>query len=290
VIVAGIDHAREPEGRDRAGGGRSDLATRVAAAAVLAPLALGIAYLGGVVFTLFWGVAALLVWWEWSVLSAGAGARTVFLIGSAALVAAIASALASAWLSVFLCVAGGALLAGFMTSGRRRAAVGGGVLYAGALIVAPVLLRADPYIGFAAIVFVFALVWATDVAAYFAGRAIGGPRLAPRLSPKKTWSGAIGGLAGGAAAAVVIASWAGVGTLPAAALVGAGLSVIAQAGDLFESGFKRCYGAKDSGRLIPGHGGVMDRLDSFIAAALGAAVIGVLRGGFDAPARGLLIW
>jgi phosphatidate cytidylyltransferase len=288
IAVAGIDHAGE--GTDRAVASRSDLLTRVVSAAVLAPLALVIAYLGGAIFTLFWGGAALLVWWEWSTLSAGAGARAIFLTGSGALVAAIAFALAAAWLPVLLCVSAGAVLVGSMASGRRRLAVGGGVVYAGAVLVAPVLLRVDPQYGFVAIVFVFALVWATDVAAYFAGRAIGGPKLARRLSPKKTWSGAIGGLAGGAAAAILTALWAGVGAWPALALVGMGLSVTAQAGDLFESGFKRCYGAKDSSRLIPGHGGMMDRLDSFIAAAAGAAIIGVLRGGFDAPARGLMIW
>jgi phosphatidate cytidylyltransferase len=254
----------------------------------MAPLAVGVAYLGGPPFTLFWGVAALLVWWEWSNLAAGPAARLVFLGGAAALVAAIGFALAAAWLAVVLCVIAGAVLAGALAS--QRASVGGGVLYAGAALVAPVVLRHDPHYGFAAIVFLFALVWATDVLAYFVGRAVGGPKLAPRLSPKKTWSGALGGLAAGAGAAVAAALWAGVGAWLPAALMGAVLSVAAQAGDLFESGLKRCYGAKDTSRLIPGHGGVMDRLDSFIAAALGAAIIGVLRGGFDAPARGLMIW
>jgi phosphatidate cytidylyltransferase len=119
---------------------------------------------------------------------------------------------------------------------------------------------------------------------------IGGPKLLPRVSPKKTWSGAIGGLAGAVLAAVAVAGAAGLSGLFAIALVAAILSVAAQAGDLFESQLKRRFGVKDSGHLIPGHGGLMDRLDGFVVAAAVAALIGILRGGVEAPARGLLVW
>ena len=166
----------------------------------------------------------------------------------------------------------------------------GGVVYAGALLIAPAMLRSDPQWGLAALLFLFANVWATDIFAYFCGRAIGGPLLWPRVSPKKTWSGAVGGLAGGVAASVAVAYASGVGKLGIVGVMACVLSVLAQAGDLFESSVKRRFGAKDASHLIPGHGGLMDRLDGFIVAALAALLIGIVHQGIAAPARGLLLW
>ena len=165
-----------------------------------------------------------------------------------------------------------------------------GLVYAGLLFVAPTLLRGDPSLGITAIFFLFAIVWTTDIAGYFAGRAIGGPKLAPAISPKKTWSGAIAGLLG---SIVVVAL--GSRYIPDARivpLVGIAviLSIFSQAGDLGESALKRHFNVKDSSQVIPGHGGVLDRLDGFWAAAVCAAIIGLARGGFAEPARGLLIW
>lgn len=165
-----------------------------------------------------------------------------------------------------------------------------GIVYAAAMFAAPVLLRADASYGLLAIVLLFAIVWSTDIFGYFAGRAIGGPKLLPSVSPKKTWSGAIAGTLGAMIVAVVVASLFGSFGTGAVAAVALLLSVCAQAGDLFESFVKRKFGAKDSSQLIPGHGGVMDRLDGFWAAALAACVIGVSRGGLGDAARGLLIW
>ena len=111
--------------------------------------------------------------------------------------------------------------------------------------------------------FLFAIVWATDIAAYFAGRTIGGPKLMPAVSPKKTWSGAIGGALGAVVAGLIVVESAGLGVTPALVILAFMLSAVAQAGDLIESAIKRHFGAKDSSALIPGHGGLMDRLDGF---------------------------
>ena len=138
--------------------------------------------------------------------------------------------------------------------------------------------------------FLFAVVWSTDIAGYFAGRAIGGPKLMALVSPKKTWSGAIVGTIGAMIMAVLVAPL--FGSFNSAALAGIALllSVFSQVGDLLESWIKRRFGAKDASGLIPGHGGVMDRLDGFWAASLVACLIGLLRGGFDGATRGLLVW
>jgi len=165
-----------------------------------------------------------------------------------------------------------------------------GIGYAGTLLLAPLLLRADDGYGFFAIALLFAVVWTTDVLGYFVGRAFGGPKLLPTVSPKKTWSGAIAGTLGAMIVAVLVASFFGAFNRMAIAIIALLLSLVAQLGDLFESWVKRRFGAKDASQLIPGHGGVMDRLDGFWAAALLGCLIGLLRGGFDSAARGLLVW
>ena len=164
------------------------------------------------------------------------------------------------------------------------------MVYAGALCSGPLCCGAIRNGVSRHFYFSFATVWTTDIFAYFCGRAIGGPLLWPRISPKKTWSGAIGGLIGGVAAGVAVAYASGVGRLGIVGVMGLLLSVLAQAGDLFESAVKRRFGAKDASRLIPGHGGLMDRLDGFLVAAVAALLIGLLRAGTAAPARGLLVW
>jgi len=219
----------------------SNLALRIVSAAVLAPLAVIAAYLGGWPFALFWGLAAIAVLWEWTALVTGPG-----------------------WIVA-------------------------GIGYASVLLAAPMVLRADGEFGFLAILNLFAIVWTTDILGYFAGRAFGGPKLLPAVSPKKTWSGAIAGTLGAMMVAVLIAFSFRI-NMPAIAMLALLLSVMAQLGDLLESWVKRKFGAKDASHLIPGHGGVMDRLDGFWAAALAGCVIGLLRGGLDGAARGLLIW
>jgi phosphatidate cytidylyltransferase len=153
-----------------------------------------------------------------------------------------------------------------------------------------VVLRSDAALGFAAILFVFAVVWLSDIAAYFTGRALGGPKLMPRVSPNKTWSGAIGGTLAGMLGGVLVARYFGLANLTGTAVVAVVLSVVSQAGDLFESAVKRRFDTKDASQLIPGHGGLMDRLDGFVTAALAAVLIGIAHGGMPAPARGLMVW
>ena len=282
-----------------ASSGGSELILRILSGLVLAPLAVGVAYLGGWAFVVFWSIAALLVLWEWCTLVAGGERSTILLIAGAAVLLAILLAATAADAegshSVRLVAGGTLLLMGMLAtaalaSSDRRVWTAAGIPYAGLLGMAPIVLRNDAQYGFLAIVFLFAVVWATDIVAYFVGRAVGGPKLAPRISPKKTWSGAVGGTVAAIGAALTVAIAAGLPNLPAVGLVAAAASALAQAGDLFESALKRRFGAKDSSHLIPGHGGLMDRLDGFVAAAVLAMLIGLIHGGVDEPARGLLVW
>jgi phosphatidate cytidylyltransferase len=268
----------------------NNLLLRVISAAVLAPLALVAAYIGGLPFALFWGIAALVVLWEW--LTLVVGANYWLMVVSCAAAIAVADFLA--WLgrpvTALFMIGLGALAGAIFAPSERRLWVIAGTGYAGGMVLAPVFLRADAGFGFAAILLLFAIVWTTDVLGYFAGRVIGGPKLWSAVSPKKTWSGAIAGTIGAVAIALFIAAQFGSFDKIAIIVVALLLSIIAQAGDLFESWVKRQFDAKDSGQIIPGHGGVMDRLDGFWAAAVAGCVVGLLRGGLDEPARGLLIW
>ena len=266
-----------------------NLMLRIASAAILAPLAIAIAYLGDWPFTTFWTMAAVAVWWEWIGLVQPQGRNVVLATGASILILeGILIQIGSGPLVIMMIALG--TLAAIVTAGRKGPLTCAGILYASALLIAPVIIRGDISLGFAAILFVFAIVWGTDIGGYFAARLIGGPKLAPAISPKKTWSGAVGGTIAGVGAGLAVAFWAyGQFSAPLVALA-VGMSVASQAGDLFESWLKRSVDAKDSGGLIPGHGGVMDRLDGFIFAAALAAFVGVLRGGFESPASGILIW
>jgi len=268
----------------------NNLWLRVVTSLVLAPLALGAAYAGGPLFLAFWSLAALGVLWEWQTLVCAADRAAAVAVGGGTLAGA-ALLLAFDWPAaalalVFLGLLGIAAVA----AGGRRAWCLSGLAYAAALLFAPVALRGDPVWGLPAILFIFVIVWLTDIAAYFAGRAIGGPKLLPQISPNKTWSGAIGGAAAAVAGGLLLAWQAGAGHLGAIALVALALSIVSQAGDLLESAVKRRFGAKDSSALIPGHGGLMDRLDGFVAAATAALLIGLAHGGTSAPGRGLMVW
>jgi phosphatidate cytidylyltransferase len=176
-----------------------------------------------------------------------------------------------------------------LLSPERRGWSAAGFFYAAAALVASVLVRLDPNEGLAALIFVLLVVWVTDIGGYFAGRGIGGPKLWPRVSPKKTWAGALGGFAGSLVIAAGFAAF-GLGKPLPLLLLAAILSVASQLGDLFESAVKRRFGVKDSSHIIPGHGGLLDRLDGFVAAIVLAALFGFLRGGIDGVGRALMVW
>jgi phosphatidate cytidylyltransferase len=270
----------------------SELGKRLVSAIVMAALAIGAVVLGGWPFLVFWAAAAIGVFWEWSAMTAG-GAVLPRTFGFITLAVSALSAGVGHFDNALLVLAAAfvAVAVGEAANGAHhpiwRAA---GIAYAGVVLLAPVVLRGDHDYGLVAILFLFAVVWSTDVLGYFVGRAIGGPRLAPAVSPNKTWSGACGGAFGAVVAGVAVVSIArGVPLLPAAA-VALALSIVSQSGDLFESAVKRRFGVKDTSHVIPGHGGLMDRLDGFIAASGVAALVGIMRGGFDDPARGFLLW
>jgi len=280
------------------GGAPRDLARRVASAAVLAPIAIVVAYIGGWPFVGLCALAAGVILWEWTWLVARGADLRILVPGWAALIAATVLAAENLpGAAIGMLAIGAALSAGAIAAWPRRyPAVNpaswavAGVIYAGVAFLGPAILRADPDWGFVVLVFLFATVWATDSLAYLFGRAIGGPLLWPALSPHKTWAGSLGGLVGGVAAGTLVAYASGGIGLGVAGVLALVLSLVAQGGDLLESAVKRRFGAKDTSHLIPGHGGVMDRLDAFLAAALVALLIGAVHDGLAAPGRGLLIW
>ena len=275
---AGSARALPDPNTPRTGGARrwADLRVRIVSAAILAPVALGCAWMGGAAWLVLVCAAGGAVAAEWVALCGG---RAWTVSGMVVPGAVIAACLSTA--RADLVTAAAALALGAVVS--LRATVGAGVLYAGLAGMALLWLRDDPVAGQANVMFLIVAVVSSDIGAYACGRIVGGPRLAPVISPGKTWSGAIGGLAvaavAGAGAAALLGS-----PSPAAAGIALLLAAVAQAGDLFESWVKRRSGVKDSGWLIPGHGGVMDRLDGFLAAGPAAAVIAVCVG------RGMLLW
>jgi phosphatidate cytidylyltransferase len=265
-----------------------NLLMRIVVAAVLIPLAVAIAYAGGWLWTALVTLAAIGLFLEWLTVVGLAGATRVSVPGVVALAVA-GLCLAIGRLDVALIVLAIGLVVAVSMAPERRNWVAAGFLYAAAAEIASVLVRLDPVKGFAALMFVLLIVWVTDTGGYFAGRGIGGPRLWPKVSPKKTWAGAGGGFAASLAVAIGFAAFGLGNTLPLLVL-GAVLSIASQLGDLFESAVKRRFGVKDSSHIIPGHGGLMDRLDGFVAAVVVAALFGFLRGGADGVGRGLMVW
>jgi phosphatidate cytidylyltransferase len=271
-----------------AGQGSRNLLTRVVAGAVLAPVAIAIAYAGGWLWTALVTLAAIGLYIEWLTIVGAARETRVVASGTVAVaIAGLCLALGRIDAALLALVLGLAAVALFSQQRRGWSVAGFG--YAAVAQVASVLVRLDPEMGFVALVFVLLIVWVTDIGGYIAGRGIGGPKLWPRISPKKTWAGAIGGFLASLVVAGGFAAF-GLGKTGSLLLLGAILSIASQLGDLFESAVKRRFGVKDSSHIIPGHGGLMDRLDGFVVAVVLAAFFGLLRGGVDGVGRGLMVW
>lgn len=265
-----------------------DIGVRSVSGLALIVVAIASTQAGGLAFTLVWLVAAIIVQWEWQriVDSPGAGARIVVGTVGTVIAAAVPTKLADTLLVLVCCAIVSALLA---RPGRRLWAAAG-IVYGGAFLAALLLLRASFPFGMRSIFWLFATVWSVDVFAYLGGRLIGGPKLWPRISPSKTWSGTLCGVvAGGAFGTFVALRDTSVPTALAPVLVlSLATAIVSQVGDGFESAMKRRFSVKDSSRIIPGHGGVLDRLDGFMAATLFAFLFGLARN--MPPAVGLFYW
>jgi phosphatidate cytidylyltransferase len=271
----------------------SNFQLRLISGVVMAAAVLVLTWLGGLPFRLFSAAIALLIFYEWSRMSRGGLQEVhtrglgflpaIFILVVAAAVVVAAPALATLALIGILASALG-ILSAVRTGDQWETA---GFVYASLSGLSLALLRGDDAAGLLAIVFLFTVVWSTDILAYFVGKAVGGPKLAPSISPGKTRSGAIGGLVSAVLAALLFGHLAGHSSLLVLGVTAALLSIVSQVGDLFESWVKRRHGFKDSGTVIPGHGGVMDRVDALVAAAFALYLIGWALGGADQPAHGL---
>ena len=267
----------------------SNLQIRILSSVVLVAVALTLTWLGGMPYRLLCVAIAAAIFYEWMRMSRHNAPGGVPFLPEALMLAFIGALIAGLPAMFLLILVAG--LAGFAVIAAWWRDVpqweAGGIAYAALSGFSLAYLRDGDRAGLIATLFLFAVVWATDIAAYFTGRALGGAKLAPSISPGKTWSGAVGGTVGGLAAGLALAAATGWGGLWAG-FVALLLAIVSQFGDLFESFVKRRSGVKDSSHIIPGHGGVMDRVDGLVAAALTLYVIGVLSGGADNPASGLV--
>lgn len=274
---------------------RPELRLRIISGAILALIVLVATWYGGLAFRLLSSLIALLVYYEWSAIirlpHEDVRANAIGWAGQAAI--AIATIGGETDYAV------GLLLLSAIAAGAFTLLRGGswwfplGVLYAGLTGISLSEIRGDNELGLVSMLFVFAIVWATDIFAYFVGRTIGGPKLAPRISPGKTWSGAVGGAISAVVAGVALAFAFFPGTGWRVAAVALLLSICSQAGDLFESFIKRRFAVKDSSHLIPGHGGVMDRVDGLIFACFATflfAIILTLVKGAETASLGKLLF
>jgi phosphatidate cytidylyltransferase len=254
----------------------SELHARILSAAVLIPVALAALVFGGVPFAVLVAVVAAIGFWEWTEIGGARDPLPRFAVTAAIVVGLLALQSPGARWGLALLAATAA--AAFLGGGARPHIrwMGLGLAYVAIPCAGAILLRASEPFGGIAILVILLVVWSTDIAAYFGGRAIGGAKLWPRVSPKKTWAGAISGLVAALLAGGLTVMLSGAGSFSVGFLLAAPISVAAQAGDLFESAVKRRFGVKDSGWIIPGHGGVLDRVDGLFGGATLALLLALL--------------
>lgn len=270
----------------------SELSLRLLSAAAVIPIVLLLTVLGGIWFQLLvLGLAALLaIELVDNVVEERVGVFRVLTVclflgnGTLAIFGGLEAALVVG-------VAGAIILTGLSGLKNAKAVIFSvGILLGNSAVAGFVALRSDMEFGLIAILWLFGVVWSADTMAYFSGRLIGGPKLAPKISPNKTWAGFLGGIAGAAFAGFVLTRLVDVGSDLALIGLSVGAAIVAQGGDLQESWAKRQLGVKDSGRLLPGHGGIWDRVDALIVVVIFAAVIGIIRGKNQSIAYNLLFW
>ena len=267
----------------------SGILLRSASAFVLAAIAFGAVITSPWTFLALVIIAGGLLTWEWGGLTRGNGFDGTALIATVCVTAvAILVTLGRPDLAIWILGATSAAIAFAGASPRHGAWALAGLAYVVFPAWALVWLRGDPKLGVAAILFVFAVVWTTDTASYVGGRCLGGPKLAPRISPKKTWIGFIVGVLTPALIGYAFGHLLGNTSAWSLAGVSVALALACQMGDLLESAVKRHFGVKDMSQLIPGHGGLFDRVDGLLLAAVVAGLIALRN--LAEPGAGLLIW
>ncbi len=271
----------------------SELILRVYSALILIALSLALTYAGLLTFAALILFFVVLMSWEWGRVVRRRSADSIFVLQAVAIIAAGILTLKSHPIAaVGLIMA--ATWSCFLLHKKAKLASdpwwsAAGVYYAGFPAIALIAIRQDQDYGFYAILYLFLVVWSADTGAFFIGRLVGGPKLAPTISPNKTWSGLFGGALAAGAAGIAFAVWLGKTSVPSLSILSVFLALVAQGGDLGESFLKRAFGVKNSSGLIPGHGGVLDRLDGLVFAAMGAGLIAVVADPLK-PGRALLIW
>lgn len=267
-----------------------ELKARIGSIIILMPIMVWIIWMGGAVYNFVAIIAAMRLCYEWFRILGYNHHPSIYIgIFIVAIICLMAS-LGHYEKTIWICFSFLVVSAVCMMFRLKMALAFCGLFYACATGIALIILRADPEYGFIGILFICAVVWSTDISAYCIGKVVGGAKLCPKISPKKTWSGSLGGLVGGIAAGTIIAVFIGGDNSMLTMLIAGLLSLMTQFGDLLESLLKRTFDVKDSGNLIPGHGGLLDRLDGFGVSITIAALIGIIHAGTHFVATGLLIW